>query len=66
MPIPLDLSRAFVEPRVEVAYNEVVAVRNDALVERLRATMDALKGEPPDAGRALFPVGRAALSDGTL
>jgi hypothetical protein len=32
--------RAFVEPRVK-SYNEVVAVRNDGLVERLRATMDA-------------------------
>jgi hypothetical protein len=32
--------RAFVEPRVK-SYNEVVAVRNDALVERLRGTMDA-------------------------
>ena len=32
--------RAFVEPRVK-SYNKVVAVRNDALVERLRATMDA-------------------------
>ena len=32
--------RAFVEPRVK-SYNEFVAVCNDALVERLRATMDA-------------------------
>jgi hypothetical protein len=32
--------RAFVEPRVK-SYNEFVAVRNDALVERLRGTMDA-------------------------